>query len=139
MKNNIVSFKTFKQKHKLGDSVTSFVLWKVNTIANGTGLIGYRSQKVVQGIIDSLYKSLKCNPDLVPLVSWKKHPHHLMIFENGFKIYFRPSGYDGEAYRGVHVKTFAIKYEDWSAEDKKTMVEFRRTADTGCVIKYITY
>jgi hypothetical protein len=55
------------------------------------------------------YHQLLWNPELgEDLIRWKKHPHHAFYFRNRFKIDFRPSGFDGEAYRGVHVRTFAI-------------------------------
>lgn len=133
-KKDIVNFETFMQRYKLKleDSVMSFVLWKINTTPNGTGLIG-ASQKFIQGIVNELYEFLERNPDFGPLVKWQKSPHHLMVFNNGFTLYFRPSGYDGEAYRGIHVKTFAIKYRNKAIENKKIIVEFMRTTDPGCV------
>lgn len=128
--------------HKCGSEVgktreiIAYVLWKVFTTENGSGLVGAPQQTHLDEIIEAIYEQLEYNPILLQsLVKWKKHPHHQFIFDNRFKVYFRPSGYDGEAYRGVHVRTFAIKDEAAKDKNKKQWSEFWRAMKPGCVAK----
>ena len=128
--------------HKCGAEVgktreiIAYILWKVFTTENGSGLVGAPQQTHLDEIIEAIYEQLEYNPILMQsLVKWKKHPHHQFIFDNRFKVYFRPSGYDGEAYRGVHVRTFAIKDEAAKDKNKKQWSEFWRAMKPGCVAK----
>lgn len=128
--------------HKCGAEVgktrelVAFGLWKAFTVANGSGLFGAPQQTHLDEIIESMYEQLEFNEDLMPaLVKWKKHPHHQFKFSNRFRIDFRPSGHDGEAYRGVHVRTFAIKDEAVKDKNKKQWSEFWRAMKPACVAK----
>lgn len=111
-------------------------LYLAFTRPNGSGLVGAPQQTHLEEIIEAMYDQLQWNPDLgKDLLRWKKHPHHAFYFKNHFKIDFRPSGYDGEAYRGVHVRTFAIKDEAAKDKNKKQWSEFWRAMKPGCVAK----
>src|SRR3990172_3000826 len=113
--------------HKCGAEVgktreiVAISLYLAFTTPNGTGLIGAPQQTHLDEIIEALDDQLRWNTDLGSRrhhhrikEGWKKHPHHAFYFQigkNTFKIDFRPSGHDGEAYRGIHARTFAIKDE----------------------------
>ncbi len=112
------------------------------TVPNGSGLIGAPQQTHLEEIIEGMDDQFNWNPDLGDMRwhrrikdGWKKHPHHAFYGRNGFKLDFRPSGFDGQAYRGVHARTFAIK--DEAAKDKNVMQwsEFWRAMKPGCVAR----
>ncbi len=118
-------------------------LYMVFTNIIGSGLIGAPQQTHLDEIIEALNDQLEWNPDLGkarqhPYVKlgWKKHPHHAFYFyakTHRFKIDFRPSGYDGEAYRGVHARTFVKKDESAKDKNKKQWSEFWRAMKPGCL------
>ena len=116
--------------------IIAYCQWKAHTVSNGSGLIGAPQQTHLDEIIEGIYEQLDFNPDLMPsLVKWKKHPHHQFRFENKFRIDFRPSGHDGEAYRSIHARTFAIKDESAKDKNKKQWSEFWRAMKPGCTAK----
>jgi hypothetical protein len=108
--------------------IVAFVAYKAFTVPNGSGLVGAPQQTHLEEIIEALVDQTLWNEDLgAALKRWKKHPHHAFYFTNSFKVDFRPSGHDGEAYRGVHVRTFAIKDEAAKDKNKRQWSEFWRT------------
>lgn len=114
--------------------IVAWCLFRMFTTRNGSGLIGAPQQTHLDEIIEAMADQFEWNKDLGrSLVRWKKHPHHAMYLSNGFKLYFRPSGFDGEAYRGVHVRTFAVKDEAAKDKNKKQWSEFWRAIKPGCV------
>lgn len=116
--------------------IVAWVMWKMFTSDNGSGLIGAPQQTHLEEIIEALTDQFSWNPDLIKdLVRHKKHPHHAFYMRNGFKLDFRPSGHDGEAYRGVHVRTFAIKDEAAKDKNKKQWSEFWRAMKPTAVAK----
>jgi len=122
--------------------IVALGLWKAFTVKRGSGLIGAPQQTHLNEIIEGMYDQLLFNPELLKALKrpdgrpgWEKQPHHAFFFSNGFKIFFRPSGHDGEAYRGVHVRTFAIKDEAAKDGHKKQWSEFWRALEPGCVPK----
>lgn len=128
--------------HKCGAEVgktreiVAYTLHKAFTVRNGSGLVGAPQQTHLDEIIEACLEQLEFNEDLAPaLVKHRKHPHHAFYWSNRFKTYFRPSGYDGEAYRGVHVRTFAIKDEAAKDKNKKQWSEFWRAMKPGCIGK----
>ncbi|MEW6115652.1 MAG: hypothetical protein AB1553_01970 [Nitrospirota bacterium] len=128
--------------HKCGAEVgktreiVAYALYKAFTVQNGSGLIGAPQQTHLDEIIEAMLEQLDFNEDLKPsLVEHKKHPHHRFRFDTRFKLYFRPAGHDGEAYRGIHVRTFAIKDEAAKLDHKKQWSEFFRAVKPGCVVK----
>lgn len=54
-------------------------------------------------------------------------------FRTGSSFISGLSGYDGEAYRGVHVRTFAIKDEAAKDKNKRQWSEFWRAIKPGCI------
>lgn len=108
-------------------------LHKMFTVKNGSGLIGAPMQTHLEEIIEAMTDQFEWNPDLGKcLVKHKKHPHHAFYLTNRFKVDFRPSGHDGEAYRGVHARTFAIKDEASKDKNKKQWSEFWRAMKPTC-------
>jgi hypothetical protein len=73
----------------------------------------------------------------------KKHPHYLMrfIIPNFFdpskpgisRVYYRPAGHDGTAFRGVHVNAAAFMDEAAKIPADVCWTEFRRAKKPGCV------
>jgi hypothetical protein len=128
--------------HKCGAEVgktreiVAWCMYKMFTTPNGSGLIGAPQQTHLEEIIEAMVDQFQWNRDLEPdLKRHKKHPHHAFYLSNGFKLDFRPSGHDGEAYRGVHVRTFAIKDEAAKDKNKKQWSEFWRAIKPSAVAK----
>lgn len=119
--------------------IVAWALYKAFTVNNGSGLIGAPQQTHLDEIIEAMNDQFDWNPELEKSrVKWKKHPHHAFYFKgkyHHFKIDFRPSGYDGEAYRGVHARTFAIKDEAAKDKNPKTWTEFWRAGKPSCVFR----
>ena len=122
--------------------IVALGLYLACTTPNGSGLIGAPQQTHLEEIIEAMDNQLNWNPELGEFRwhrrikdGWKKHPHHAFYFRNGFKIDFRPSGHDGQAYRGVHSATFAFK--DEAAKDKNApqWSEFWRALKPGCIAR----
>lgn len=102
------------------------------TTPMGSGLIGAPESIFYLEIIDMMEDQFAWNPDLEKSVKKRRNkPHPRYTYTNGFKLDFRPSGFDGSAYRGVHVSTFM--YKDEAAKDKhiKTWTEFWRAGKPG--------
>jgi hypothetical protein len=113
--------------------IVAFVLWKAFTVANGSGLISAPMYAHVIEIVDAIEEQFGYNKELKKsLVQHRKHPHHMMRISNGFKIFFRPTGHDGEALRGVHVKTFAILDEATKIKNPDVFKEFWRATKPNC-------
>lgn len=130
--------------HKCGAEVgktreiVAWGLWAMFNSPGGSGLIGAPQQTHLEEIIEAMTDQMSWNEDLGrSLKRHKKHPHHAFYFFNGFKVDFRPSGHDGEAYRGVHARTFAIKDEAAKDKNKKQWSEFwRAIKPTACAKIY---
>lgn len=113
--------------------IIAYVLHKACTIERGSGIITAPMFTHLIEIVDAILEQLDLNPELQrALVIHRKYPHHHMRFSNGFKIDFRPAGYDGEALRGVHVKTFAIMDEAAKVKNPDIFKEFWRATKPGC-------
>lgn len=113
--------------------IIGYILWKVFTVPNGSGLVTAPMTIHLMEIIDAIVEQLQHNPDLGrALVLHRKQPHHHLKFSSGFKVDFRPAGHDGEALRGVHVNTFAIMDEAAKAKNKDIFKEFWRASKPGC-------
>lgn len=116
--------------------IVPFILCEAFTTPSGSGLVGAPLQTHLDEIIEAAHDQLMWNRELErSLRRWKKHPHHAFYFSNGFKIDFRPSGHDGNAYRGVHARTFAIKDEAVKDKNPKQWSEFWRAMKPGCVAR----
>lgn len=128
--------------HKCGAEVgktreiVAWSSWKMFTSPGGSGLMGAPQQTHLEEIIEALVDQMLWNEDLGrALKRHKKHPHHAFYLHNGFKTFFRPSGHDGESYRGVHVSTFAIKDEAAKDKNKRQWSEFWRAMKPSAVAK----
>jgi hypothetical protein len=129
--------------HKCGAEVgktrelTAWSLWKAFTVPGGSGLVGAPQLTHLEEIIDAKLDQLEWNEDLKPsLIRHKKVPHHSMKWASGFKEDYRPAGHDGEAFRGVHVRTYGIIDEAAKLYNKKQWSEFFRALKPGCVPKF---
>jgi len=74
----------------------------------------------------------------------KKHPHYMMRFLNTNpytgkqgvgRVYFRPAGHDGVAFRGVHVSSMQLMDEAAKMQSELCWTEFFRAAKPGCIFK----
>jgi hypothetical protein len=116
--------------------IVAWTLWKNFTVRNGSGLIGAPQQIHLDEIIDAKLEQLDYNPALArALVRHKKQPHHQFKLSTPFKEDYRPSGHDGQAYRGVHARTFVIKDEAAKDKNVKTWSEFWRASKPGAVAR----
>lgn len=73
----------------------------------------------------------------------KKHPHYMHRFKgptctkNGEgKVYYRPAGHDGEAFRGVHVNALGLYDEAAKSREDVVWSEFHRALMPGCKRRY---
>ena len=72
----------------------------------------------------------------------KKHPHYMHRFAapnplnpqrpSLGRVYYRPAGYDGEAFRGVHVNGLALMDEAAKVKNRTCWTEFYRALKPGC-------
>jgi hypothetical protein len=109
-------------------------LYSMFTTPGGSGLVAAPQQTHLDEIIEAMYDQMSWNPDLLgSLKRWKKHPHHAFYLDNGFKVDFRPAGHDGEAFRGVHVRTFAKIDEAAKMKNPRQWSEFWRAMKPGCI------
>ncbi len=116
--------------------IVAWTLWKNFNCPSGSGLIAAPQQTHLDEIIDAKLEQLSYNPILAPdLVKHRKQPHHMFIFANKFKEYFRPAGHDGEAFRGVHVKDYGMIDEAAKMKNKTQWSEFWRALKPGAVTR----
>ncbi len=94
---------------------------------------GAPEQVHLDDAIDGILHQFDVNKSLGKcLVRHKKHPHHVMYFTNGSKIYFSPAGFDGTGFRGKHVNGECIFEEAAKAKNPDIWVEFWRAGKPGC-------
>lgn len=119
--------------------IVAWTCYKNFTVRNGSGLIGAPQQIHLDEIIDAKLEQLDWNPILSrSLLRHKKQPHHQFKFGDPkapFKEDYRPSGHDGQAYRGVHARTFVIKDEAAKDHNIKCWSEFWRAAKPGAAAR----
>jgi len=116
--------------------IIAFILWKAFTTRLGSGLVIAPMAIHYIEILDAIINQLSENENLAKsLILHRKHPHHHLKFSNGFTIDFRPAGFDGEALRGVHAKTFVIVEEAAKIKNRKVYSETWRAGKPGCVFK----
>lgn len=74
----------------------------------------------------------------------KKHPHYMFRFlitnpltsKQGIgRVYFRPAGHDGTAFRGVHVGAMALMDEAAKLASETCWSEFFRAMKPGCIFR----
>ncbi len=129
--------------HKCGAEVgktrelIAYGLWKAFTVPGGSALIGAPQLTHLEEIVDAKLDQLEWNEDLKPsLIKHKKVPHHSMRWASGFKEDYRPAGHDGEAFRGVHVRTYGALDEAAKLDNRKQWSEFFRALKPGCIPKF---
>lgn len=117
--------------------IVAWSLWKNFTCPNGSGLIGAPLQIHLDEIIDAKLDQIHTfSPSLgKSLVRHKKQPYHQFTFANRFKEDFRPSGFDGNAYRGVHADTYGIVDEAAKKKNKPQWTEFWRALKPSAVAR----
>lgn len=113
--------------------IIGYILYKVFTTLRGSGLVSAPQLTHLLEILDEIENQLSTNPIFKGEPrKHRKHPHHQMFFSNGFVLYFRPTGHDGTALRGVHVKTFALMDEATKVKNPAIFKEFWRATKPGC-------
>ncbi|WP_305046346.1 hypothetical protein [Geoalkalibacter sp.] len=117
--------------------IVAWSLWKNFTCPNGSGLIGAPLQIHLDEIIDAKLEQMHVfNPMLgKSLVGHKKQPYTQFKFANRFKEDYRPAGFDGNAYRGVHAETFGIVDEAAKKKNKPQWTEFWRALKPTAVAR----
>lgn len=108
--------------------IVALALYFAFNYPNGSGFIGAPLQIHLDEIIDAMMEQMHTfNPALgKSLVKHKKQPYHQFTFANRFKIDFRPAGFDGNAYRGVHAETFGFVDEAAKKKNRPQWTEFWR-------------
>ncbi len=114
--------------------IIAWSLWKNFNSPSGSGLIAAPQQTHLDEIIDAKLEQFSYNPILAAdLVKHRKQPHHMFIFANKFREYYRPAGHDGEAFRGVHVNDYGMIDEAAKMKNKKQWSEFWRAMKPGAI------
>lgn len=133
--------------------ITALILWGMCTgfgyqIKNPSMLIGAPQQTHLDEIIRDVMMHIGEGEGCVgskPTINrfWRKprkHPHWMMQFKGPTCIrnqlglvFFRPTGHDGEAFRGVHVNAMAIMDEATKIREKVCWSEFHRAMKPGCI------
>lgn len=112
--------------------IVAWSLWKNFTEPSGSGLVAAPQQTHLDEIIDAKLEQLEFNPILNrDLIRHKKQPHHQFRFANRFREDFRPAGFDGEAFRGLHVSSYGIIDEAAKMKNRKQWSEFWRALKPG--------
>jgi hypothetical protein len=87
---------------RIKEAATYVIEVVTSTAGNGSGLVAAPEE-----ILFALFVEIK--KELGGLIGKeKKTPHRFLEFNNGFRLYFKPIGYDGNALRGILVRTFGI-------------------------------
>jgi hypothetical protein len=116
--------------------IVALAMYYFCTVRNGSGLVAAPQQTHLDEIIEGMDSQFRWNRDLEALrVKWKKQPHHAFYSAAEFKIDFRPAGFDGEAFRGVHAATFGMFDEAAKAKNKKQWSEFWRSLKPTAVAR----
>lgn len=138
--------------------IVSLLLWSHMTGCGFTqsqpsSLVGAPQQTFLQEIMDAIerqvgvFKSLQGDSPLKELwLEPRRTPHtqFRILSPNVMNpamptmgtIDFRPAGHDGEAFRGVHVRTLALVDEAAKMKTKLQWSEFNRALMPGCRFRY---
>ncbi|MDQ2069328.1 hypothetical protein [Natronospira bacteriovora] len=128
--------------------IIALILWGMCTsfgmsIRRPSILVGAPQQTHLDEIIMAMEEHLGVEEDHQggkPIIGYhwrkpKKTPHYMARFrtpKGPGRVYFRPSGHDGEAFRGVHVNAMALFDESAKAKHKVIWSEFFRAMMPGC-------
>lgn len=128
--------------------IVGLILWGMCTAMAGTVLrpsmlVAAPQQTHLDEIIMAMEEHLGAQQDASgrkPLIHrfWrepKRTPHYLAKFvtpRGAGRVYFRPAGHDGEAFRGVHVNALALFDEAAKAKRNVIWSEFFRAMLPGC-------
>lgn len=117
--------------------IVAWTLWKNFTCPNGSGLIAAPLQIHLDEIIDAKLEQMHSyNPMLGKSITrHKKQPYTQFKFSNEFKEDFRPAGFDGNAFRGVHADTFGVIDEAAKLKNKPQWTEFWRSLKPGATCR----
>lgn len=116
--------------------IVALAMYYFCNVRGGSGLVAAPQQTHLDEIIEGMDSQFRWNPDLEALrTRWKKQPHHAFYSANDFKIDFRPAGFDGEAFRGIHAETFGMFDEAAKAKNKKQWSEFWRALKPNAVAR----
>lgn len=102
----------------------------------GDGLIAGSLDGNLEDIYDEMIFQLENNELLHAQVDWEKSkvkPYKKLVAKNGNRIYFRPGGNDGRAFRGIHVGLFGFFDEVAKAHVKQILTEFWRALKPSAI------
>ena len=107
-------------------------LWMAIT-GRGSCLIG----SALDGDLDELWEEtqfqLRANPYLSQEVTHQTtKPYRRITFSNGLRLLYRPAGYDGRAWRGIHVRGAAFCDEAAKILNPRAWHEFWRSGKPSC-------
>lgn len=103
----------------------------------GDGLIAGSLDGNLEDIYDEMIFQLENNELLHAQVDWEKSkvkPYKKLVAKNGNRIYFRPAGSDGRAFRGVHAGLFGEFDEAAKAHEKQIWTEFWRALKPWAIV-----
>lgn len=122
--------------------IIALAMYLFCTRRNGSGLIAAPQQIHLDEIIEGMDNQFLWNPSLTGLRGHsrikggvKRQPHTAFYGVNDFKLDFRPAGFDGEAFRGVHAETFGFFDEAAKAKNSKQWTEFWRGLKPSAVAR----
>ncbi|MFQ5736893.1 MAG: hypothetical protein ACE5GY_08540 [Thermodesulfobacteriota bacterium] len=110
--------------------IGNILLWRASTRPGRSSLVGAPEQVHLDEIIDYCVEQMFTHtPELGRnLKRHKKHPHHVFYFNNGYKVYFSPGGFDGTGFRGKHVNDLCLMDEAAKIKNPDIWREFWRAA-----------
>lgn len=116
--------------------IVALTLWCATALTKGSVLVGSARDGDLDEIWDEIQYQKSANPYLHSRVaSQTTKPYRRITFDNGLKALFRPAGFDGQAFRGIHVGGLALHDEAVKVQNPTSWREFWRAAKPGCEIR----
>lgn len=113
--------------------IVTLALWSCLGGHRGSVLVG----SALDGDLDEIWDEIQFQLAGNPFIAGKAQkqttkPYRRITWDNGLKTLFRPAGFDGRAFRGVHVGGFALHDEAAKVENSLSWTEFWRAGKPGC-------
>jgi hypothetical protein len=113
--------------------IVALNLWCCVAICKGSCLIGSNRDGDLDEIWEEMEFQLAQNPWLASQkLKATLKPYRKITFANGLRILLRPAGFDGSAYRGVHVGGLACHDEAAKPKNAQCFSEFWRAGKPSC-------
>lgn len=112
--------------------IVTLALWSCLGAHKGSVLVGSALDGDLDEIWDEVMFQEASNPFIAAQVTRKTtKPYRRITFANGLKILLRPAGFDGRAFRGIHVGGYLLHDEAAKVENEQCWNEFWRAGKPG--------